>query len=94
MTTDEKKNLFVERLSMGISRFKIQDRFNQIDSHTARFKIAEYAYLVLLGMVEEDDERINHESKAGWIGEYLEYNNAEDRTLDVKPILGITDATT
>ena len=85
MNQNEKKQLFIERLSEGISRFKIQDRFNQIDSHTSRFKIAEYAYLVLLGMVEEDNDRIDYETRAEWIGQYFEYNDCEVRKDSVVP---------
>lgn len=48
-----KKEEFCQRLALQLTRFNIQDKFNQIDSRIARISIANAAYNILEQMVTE-----------------------------------------
>lgn len=50
MTKEEE---FVERFGMVLRRFKIEDRFRQLDSNIAKLTITRQAYQILHDMVEE-----------------------------------------
>ena len=49
-----KKEEFCQRLALQLTRFKIQDKFNQIDSHIARLAIANAAFNILEQMINEE----------------------------------------
>ena len=43
----DKKNEFIEKVSLLLTRYVIQDKFNKIDTSTARLHIANSIYLIL-----------------------------------------------
>jgi hypothetical protein len=53
----DKRKEFIERLSQGLMRFNIQDKFGQMDTKIARLKIAEYAYQVLEEIAKEIEQQ-------------------------------------
>jgi hypothetical protein len=53
----DKRQIFVEKLSEMLTRFNIQDKFGQMPTHIARFKIADFAYNVLEQIVKDEKEQ-------------------------------------
>lgn len=53
-----KKEEFCQRLALQLTRFKIQDKFNQIDTNIARLVIAKAAFNILEQMVNEEKNNV------------------------------------
>lgn len=51
-----KKQEFIDKMSENLTRFQIVDKFHQMDTKVARFKIAEMCYNVLEQMVKEAEK--------------------------------------
>jgi hypothetical protein len=70
-----KKQEFIDRLSQNLTRFQIVDKFHQMDTHTARFKIAEMCYNIMEQMLKEQNKEDEKIAKA-----QEQYNQIHDTT--------------